>query len=201
MNILTQTSIIADGELNRTLASAGDGYTPNSSGQVVSGFVGPELSNAFGSKFTRGYLSGEGGQDLQALSDIAFAVRPPVYNTHIQADFDAVRGSYSGEPLLPSWARSYAWGPANLFTEENIKCDWTLANQGQDPITALYRAKTFGALDGITQAPTSQYYARGQVCDGGDGLPSVSFRGDKIGKVPKPGMASKAMLRARVRGV
>lgn len=201
MNILTQTSIIADGELNRTLACAGDSYTPNSSGQVVSGFVGPELSNYFGTKFTRGFLSGEGGQDLQALSDIAFAVRPPVYNTHIQADFDAVRGTFSGEPLLSNWARSYAWGPANLFTEENIKCDWTLANQGQDPITALYRAKTFGALDGITQAPTSQYYARGQVCDGGDGLPSVSFRGDKIGKVPKPGMASKAMLRASVRGV
>ena len=90
MNILAQFNTIADGQVSRTYASAGDGY---SLGQPVMGFSAPELTNYFGDKFTRGWLSGEGGQqDLEAVGGtLNFGVRPTPYNTHIQADFDAVR--------------------------------------------------------------------------------------------------------------
>lgn len=200
MNILSEFNTIADGELNRTYASAGDGY---SLGQPVMGHAAPELTNYFGNKFTRGFLSGEGGQqDLDALGTLNFGVRPTPYNSHIQADVDAVRGTFSGESLKSNWSRSYVWGPANLFTPENIVTGAnTLAMQGQDPVTGLFQAKNFAALDPITAAPTSQYYARGQVADGGDGLPSVSFRGTKIGKVPKSGSGVRFNTKAAMSGV
>ena len=146
--------------------------------QPLIGNTGQLVSNYLGNKFTRGWLAGAGGADVEmALGATALPIRPSGYNTRLFQDFVAATGFSSGQPLRANWdaGPATAWGPTQLAAAEWIPSTFTSNMAGLDPTTGNVGPRVFPALDGVTQAPTSQFYARGQVAMGGDGIPSVSW--------------------------
>lgn len=136
-----------------------------------------DITNFAGNKFTRGWLSGHGGAELDAIGSTNFGVKASPYNNAISADFTASRGGFMRDRIFPSWENPRIWGPQQTFYFEDAPQNtWTHAVAGEaDPISGMpSRALVFSGLDAITAAPISQYYARGQAAIGGDGLPSVS---------------------------
>ena len=175
-------------------------YLPNRPGvNVPIGNTASSLTNKDGTKFTRGWLSGAGGADIeQNLGATAFDVRPAPYNSRYSANLRAVVPEY-GAPVagLANWdvnqGYNRTFGPLEQSRAEFIPSTWSNKLEGLDPVSGNIGPRVATALDPITRAPKPQFYAYGQVREGGDAYPSYPFGGRKEKKGAK---AATAVARA-----
>lgn len=154
---------------------------PNRAGvSVPIGNTAGSLSNKLGNKFTRGWLAGAGGADIEhGLGSTAFDVRPANYNCRTFADFRAVVPEY-GAPVagLANWDREApgrTFGPLQEARAEYIPTTWSNKMAGLDPVSGNVGPRVATAKQGILSAPTPAYFAYEQVREGGDGFPSYPF--------------------------
>lgn len=173
---------------------------------VPIGNTASSLTNKDGTKFTRGWLSGAGGADIeQALGSTAFDVRPAPYNSRFSANFRAVVPGY-GAPVagLANWdvnqGYNRTFGPLEQARGEYVPTTWSNKLAGLDPISGNVGPRLATANDPITRAPTAQYYAYGQVREGGDGFPSYPFGGRKEKKGPKAAIAAARAVEGEMVG-
>jgi hypothetical protein len=144
------------------------------------------LSNKNGNKFTRDWIGGSGGADIeQNLGSCAMDIRAAPYNSRFSANFRAVTSDY-GAPVagLANWdveAPGRTFGPLQEARAEWIPTTWSNRLAGLDPVSGNVGPRVATVKDPITSTPTPQFYAYGQMREGGDGFPSYPF-GQKSAK-------------------
>lgn len=159
------------------IAGSSISNVPSQAQVPIGGSAVSDLGNRDGNKFTRGWLAGNGGSDIEnGLGCLAFDVRPASYNSRLAADFRAVVPAY-GAPVaglsnLDVDVPGRTFGPMQEARAEWIPSTWSTASYGLDIISGNVGPTLNTANNTIIGTPTSQYYAYGQVCDGGDGLPA-----------------------------
>lgn len=171
-------------------------YAPNrpGGGNVPIGSEAAHVSNYFGVKFNRGWLSGAGGPHIdQALGSCAFAVRPAPYNNNVAAAFRAVVPEY-GAPVagLANWD---VGAPGRQTAAENylnaraefIPSTFDSRLNGLDITSGNVGPRVFTADQGIIKAPTQQFDPFLQVPEGGNALPiSAGFDSIAFGSRANP---------------
>jgi hypothetical protein len=171
-------------------------YAPNrpGGGNVPIGPNAADLSNYKGTKFTRGWLAGDGGAHIdQALGSCAFSVRPAPYNNKLGADFRAVVPEY-GAPVagLANWdvnapGRQASTSNTVLASGEFIPATWDSRLNGLDITSGNIGPRVFTADQGIIKAPVQQYNAFAQVPEGGNVLPiNAGYDGITFGTRANP---------------
>ena len=146
-------------------------------GQIPIGSAVAELSNKNGNKFTNGWLSGQGGADIEnGLGSLAYAVRPAPYNNKLSADFRAVVPMY-GAPVaglsnMDVNTPGRVFGPAEQAISEYVPSTWSTNSYGLDIVSGHVGKTVFTAPNNIIGAPLAQFSQWMQASDGGDSRPS-----------------------------
>lgn len=176
---------------------------PSSAGKIPIGNVAGSVSNKFGNKFTRGWLNGHGGAELEnTLGSTAFDVRPANYNSKLMSHFRAVVPEY-GAPVAGlhnldvenGYNRTF--NPMTQARAEFIPSTWSMKLKGEDPISGNKGPTVIAADDGFTRAPDSHFYAYGQVSEGAEArfYPFLGM-GQRGSKVVNARVRNAAMQRA-----
>lgn len=173
-------------------------------GQKPIGAHVADLGNKDGNKFTRGWLSGAGGSDIEnGLGSLAYDVRPAPYNNRLSANFRAVVPAY-GAPVaglsnLDINVPGRTSGPSEEARAEYIPSTWSTASYGLDIVSGHVGATVFTAPNDIVGAPNPQF-SQWMQCSGtgGDTRPSYpdasarlvdsapqAFKGFGVGKSKK----------------
>ena len=154
---------------------------PNRAGvNVPIGLAAADLTNVNGNKFSRGWLSGAGGADIeQNLGSTAMSVRPYTDNSTTTADFRAAVPSF-GAPVagLANWdvnAPGNTWNPLGEALSEFIPSTYTDKNAGLDVITGNVGPKVYTAANKIAESPLTPWNEYLQMREGGGGFPSYPF--------------------------
>jgi len=156
---------------------------PNRAGiKVPVGNAYQSLSNWNGTKFTRGWLDGSGGADIeQNLGACAMIVKPAPFNSRTSANWRAAgpRAPVPGLSNLDVESPARTWGPLSQARAEFIPTTWSDQLAGLDIVSGHVGARVFAAQSKIDASPTPTYYAYAQVRDGGDGFPSYPNASDQ----------------------
>lgn len=150
-------------------------YAPNRPGGgsvPLGGSAVQGLTNFNGNKFTRGWLSGAGGAQVdQALGSLAQIVKPAPYNNQLLADLMSVVPEY-GAPVagvanqdLNSSGRRGAAENLYLANAEFIPSTFDSRLNGLDTVTGQVLPRVFTADNRILAAPEAPFNQQAQVAD------------------------------------
>ena len=182
-------------------------YPPNrpGGGPIPIGGEAQAVSNLNGNKFTRGWLSGAGGADIEhTFGSLAQSIRPAPYNDSIGAQFRGVVASH-GAPVagLANWdvnapGREPGCASTKLAAAEWVPTTFDSRLNGLDVTTGFVGPRVFTADQGIIKAPTSQFCGEFQT---GVGAPeNVAAYDVSFGAKPSPQLW-RAPPKANGRGI
>lgn len=142
--------------------------------QAPIGYSG-DLNNKFADKFRRGWLDGAGGADIEmGLGSTAFDVRAAPHNSRLMADWLAA-GPMAPVPGLANWdtnAPDRTWDPSTRAAAEFIPSTWSNQMSGYDVVSGNQGPRVVTARQDAHATPTPQFYAYGQLREGGEAFPS-----------------------------
>ena len=182
-------------------APAPANYRPDIHGPVPIGTQGYDVSNYLGNKFTRAWLSGEGGQDIDmGLGSISLPIAYMPFNSRTISDMIAATGYSSGQSLptnLDINAPGRYFSP-NEWSGETIAATKTdCGERGFITTTNQQLPILFTAKDGNIRAPTNQFNSLAQTNIGGAStMPSVSYLQPHISTQPPPQNVKRSIHKA-----
>ena len=169
--------------------------------------TGTTISSRTKDKFSQGWLGGVGSTSQFQSVNSTIPVMPNRNNNDLEARMVSSSGVITGERLLPSWERSYAFAPGRGVSALHSRITHTDANAGQDTLTGVVAPlvnagidrtgdgpapplRTYQGLGAMTQAPV--VVTGGEAADATVSALAQAFNAAKYSHVTARGRSNAA---------
>ena len=116
--------------------------------------TGTTITGRAKNKFDQGWLNGYGSTSQFQGCNQAIPIMPARSNYDLDDRIESSNGSRTGEPLLPTWNRSYAFAPGRGVDAMQTRITYTTRNAGlEDTISGVVGPEVNAGQDRFSDGP------------------------------------------------